>query len=104
MKADEEIVHISVEEAVAAVRAAAFTEQYDDEPERQRIHTFTTGGFAIGADWDLSAAEDFVERSEDRAWRWDMFRHELAVLCDGRVIAFDAQRDKHAMNVEGLTT
>jgi hypothetical protein len=93
---------ITVEEAIAAARAAAFTESFDEDDEesgrepRTLLHSFTTSGIAIGADWDLDGVVDFIERSEDRAWNPHiMFGHELLVVTDDRMIAFDAQRDKH---------
>lgn len=93
---------ITIEEAVMAARAAAFTEQFDEDEDvgrepRTLLHSFTTGTFAIGADWDLDGVIEFIERSEDRAWNPNMgFGHELAVVADNRLMAFDAQRDKHS--------
>lgn len=103
-----EPIRITVEEAVAAARAAAFTENFDEDDDRGReprtlLHSFTTSGFNIGADWDLEGVIDFIERSEDRAWNPRVFaRHELLVLTDGRLMSFDAQRDKHGAGARAL--
>lgn len=100
MKSDDEGVRITIEEAVAAVRAAAFTESFDEDDDRGReprtlVHSFTTGGLMLGADWDLDAVVAFIERSEDRAWCYSLVKHELIVAADNRILVFDAQRDKH---------
>jgi hypothetical protein len=58
-------------------------------PPRKRIHTMT-GGVAIGANWDLSAAEEFVRSAREVGWVRNAFSHDLrAVGPDGYVILFD---------------
>lgn len=98
MKLDDEPIHITIDEAVVALRAAAWDDyDYEDEDNavpngRKRIHTFTDGGIMIGADWDLEDAEAFADRSIDRAWAGHPVAHELAICADNRIIRFDCKR------------
>lgn len=97
-----DITRISTQEALEAVRAAAWT-QYDssnstcghrgceDHPaEWQRIHTQSRLGF--GADWDLDEAERFIESAQKCAWVPSLLGHELGVIgADGTTIYFGAK-------------
>lgn len=86
------VMHIGKDEAIEAMRAAAFT--IDDlegsDNCRTIIHTFA-GPF--GADWDLDEAIALVERSVEIAWVDHLICHDLAVREDDKhVIYFDCKR------------
>lgn len=57
-------------------------------PGIARIHTVAGG---LGADWDLDAAIDYVENADEVWWVPNLFRHDLAVKRDGRVVRFEAR-------------
>jgi hypothetical protein len=96
--------YISVDDALAAVRDAAWEKPADPEDAvcghtgctdhpgegRMRIHTF---GRMFGADWDLTSAEEFIRKSQRRAWVDHPMRHELGVIGeDDRPIYFEVRR------------
>ena len=91
--------HITIEEAIAAVDAAAYTiaqEGWDMEMNpvpkdsgRRIIHTYA-GPF--GADWDADDAVAFITRSDERAWVDHLIDHDLAVRAVGRVVFFNITR------------
>lgn len=80
------IVRITKEAAADALRGAAFT---NEEDGRTTVHSFLS---FLGADHDLDRALEMVERSEDRGWVTDVFRHDLSVLVDGKVYRYDVPR------------
>lgn len=84
---DWPVVQLTKEQAAEALRAAAFTSEYDG---RTTVHSFL-GGF-IGADHDLDRALQLVERSDERAWATHMIRHDLAVRVGDDVYRYDVQR------------
>jgi hypothetical protein len=98
---------VTKEEAIEALRAAAWIEQdeayyepveveYGEGNEtlhrkvtpepRKSVHTFAS---FIGADWSLESAEEFVNKSEAIEWILHLLRHDLIVTAEGRTIAFD---------------
>ena len=107
-------VDLSKEDALAALRAAAWPEHqekvyepaiYGDgkpvlldgeqlyrditPPERKVIHT-QGGGF--GSDWDLEGAEEFIRGATEVFWGFALFGHHLhATSAAGQHIAFDVQ-------------
>lgn len=86
---------ITKAEAIAAIRAAGWTETCghtgctDHPGGKWRIHSIAAG---IGADWDLDEAERAVERSTEVGWSDHLLRHDLIVLTDGRIYRFDVRR------------
>ena len=105
-------VALSKEDAIAALRAAAWTEHqekvyipaidndgkpvllngeqlYRDitPPERKIVHTFMG---SIGADSSLESAEDFIRIATEVYWGFSLFGHHLrAVSVAGAVVSFD---------------
>jgi hypothetical protein len=87
-----ELVHITADEAIAALTVAAteVTDETSSDYGRTLIHSMA-GPF--GADWDLASAITAAQHARDIAWMDDSYGHELAVLTqDGRVRKFNAQR------------
>lgn len=98
---------ITKEEALAALRAAAWTQPARDEdaecghpgcvnhpgPGRLRIHSILGG---IGADHDLTTAEHYVDQAESVRWSPSFSGHDLVVsMPDGRVYWYHAQLSRH---------
>lgn len=83
--------YITKPEAVAALIAAAstVTDEASSDHGRTLIHCMMS---FTGANWDLGDALALVEKSEQVAWTDNPFRHDLAVLADGRVHRFDVKR------------
>jgi len=74
----DEVIEITQEEALKAV---------DSLPKSQKqIHCFM--GF-VGADWDRKNVTDLIKKSTRMAWADNMFKHNLAVINDGRLYNFD---------------
>lgn len=107
-----EPVYISNEEALDALRRAAWTEPAPEEATtcghpgctdhpgegRKRIHTLL--GF-IGADWDLPDAEEYIRTAKRCAWVEHPMRHNLGVIgADDRTIYFEARRPAVAAPAE----
>lgn len=70
---------VTVEDALTAAKAAAFT--VGDEWERAGetiLHVFSQ--HRIGCDWGIDAVVDLIEKLEARYWIHDVFRHDLAVI------------------------
>lgn len=66
-----------------------------DDDGRKIVHSFTLSG--MGADWDLSAVEDFIDESEVRGEAPPMLarmKHALLVKSGGRYIAFATRSDE----------
>jgi len=70
-----EVIEISQEEALKAVESSGET-----------IHCFV--GF-IGADWDKKSVVTLIKESKRIAWADNMFKHNLAVINDGKLYSFD---------------
>lgn len=71
-----------------------------DDNGRKIVHSFTLNG--MGCDWDLSAVEDFIDKSEVRGEAPPMqvrMKHALLVKSGGRYIAFATKG-----NTEGAET
>jgi hypothetical protein len=98
------VQEITKDEAIAALRAAAWEEQPESEDAvcghpgctdhpakgRMRIHSFRS---FIGCDWDLDRAEAAVRAAQAVAWVDDILDHNLAVReQDGGTVRFDAKR------------
>lgn len=96
--------YIEKDVALAALRAAAWEQGADpadatcghpgctEHPAegRMRIHT-TRGGF--GADWDLTEAEEFINRAQRCAWVENFMRHELGVIGEnGKPVYFEVRK------------
>lgn len=95
-----ELIHITADEAIAALTAAAFevTNEQDENFGRTLVHSMA-GGF--GADWDLDSAITAAQEARDIAWMDDLFGHDLAVLTqDGRVRKFGVKRPALAGEAE----
>lgn len=61
----------------------------EGEAARKIVHSFTLSG--MGADWDLSAVEEFIGESDFRGESCEMhirMKHGLLVKSGGRYIAF----------------
>lgn len=88
-------VDLTTEQAADALRGAAFTVTDEDSSDHGRtlIHCFL-GSF--GADWDLDSALALLGRAERVAWADHMFRHDLAIVADGRTHWFDVQRPERS--------
>lgn len=111
-----EPMYISNEEALEAVRGAAWTEPADEKDTtcghpgctdhpgegRLRIHTY---GRMFGADWDLTGAEEFIRTAKRCAWVEHMMGHELGVIgADDRPIYFDVRRPAEVVLPDGLVS
>lgn len=68
-----------------ALIEAAFT----TDEGRQVVHCQAG---SLGSDWDLEHALEFLASADEVAWVDNMFRHDLAVLSDGKVRNFDVRR------------
>lgn len=92
---------IAKEEAIAALRKHAWTQQSDEvtcghpgcEDHRAEgrtvIHSFLG---AFGADWDLEDAIAAVESAQKVAWSPNWIGHDLAVqTAEGKVVRFEAK-------------
>lgn len=92
------MIEIGRNEAIDAIRAAAWTGPDGDEVTcghtgchdhavmRTRIHSVRSG---LGADWDLDAAVRSVEDCQVVGWAWSLLGHDLAVQeADGGVVRF----------------
>ena len=99
-----EPIDVTVEDALRAVREAAFTCQPEpedstcghtgctDHPGQGRliVHCFAGG---LGADWDLASVENEIAQAQRIAWVDNVFGHELGVLNrEGRVRNFNVRR------------
>lgn len=97
-------VYISTEEALEALRGAAWEQPAPEEDAacghpgctdhpgqgRLRIHTMLG---PIGADWDLTNAEEFVRTAQRCAWVPHSLQHELGVIgADGKAVYFEVRR------------
>lgn len=51
---------------------------------------------SFGADWDLDGAVKLIGEAEKVGWVPDIFRHELAVLKDGKLHRFDVRAPEAA--------
>lgn len=80
--------HTTADEAIAALREAAFT----TGEGRTIIHTFSGVLGSVGSDWDLEGAEEFVRDADEVAWVDNLFEHNLGARCGSRVIFFDVKR------------
>lgn len=91
--ADDGIVHLTAEQAEAALRRAAFTIGDGDEAGRVIVHCrmrFT------GADWGLDGALELLPTARDIAWLGSFDGHDLAVLAeDGTKYRFQANQAEH---------
>lgn len=93
-----EPVRTNKTDAVEALRKAAWQGEVETcghtgctdhrGPGIPRIHTMAGG---LGADWDLDSAIDFVENADEVWWSPNLFRHDLAVKRDGRMVRFEAR-------------
>lgn len=91
-----ELVRPTVDEAIAAVTAAAFevTDPESQDFGRKIIHCFA--GF-MGADWNLDGVIEAIKTARDVAWMDHRADHHLAVLTsEGRVRFFDVRRPEAA--------
>lgn len=71
-----EVIEITQKDALKVVRASKF----------KKIHCFM--GF-IGADWDKKQVVDLIKASKRIAWADDMFKHNLAIINEGKLYHFD---------------
>jgi hypothetical protein len=86
----------TVDEAVAALKAQAFTERKgcsycDHECETRRIVHTLRG--QTGADWDLDAAVRCVEQAVALRWTQNFMEHDLAATeADGATVYFHVSK------------
>lgn len=94
---------ISVDEAVAALEAAAWTENgpeydacarcgYREKEPRTRIHCLASG---IGADWDASDAVEFLRGADEIAWAWSLTSHDLKARNGDLVRSFEVRAPEY---------
>lgn len=90
------VKHLTQDEAVDALRAAAFTVDYPESGDHGRtlIHSFI-GGF-IGADHDLDFALARVAEADEVAWATHPIHHDLAVRVRDRVYRYSVRRPERA--------
>lgn len=91
-----DVVHITAEEAAAALKAAAFevTDPDSQEHGRRIVHCFA-GGF--GADWDLDDCLATLPDAQDITWIDSIVGHDLRVVdATGRTRYFDVKRPAQA--------
>ena len=72
----DEVIKITQNEAIKAVKAV----------KAKKIHCFLG---MIGADWDRKSIIDLIKKSERIAWADNIFKHNLAIINDGRLYNFD---------------
>lgn len=73
----------------AKERAKSALEVFECEGGRKIVHSFTRGG--LGADWDLSEVEDFIDKSEAlflASPHWQRMGHSLRVRSGSREVIF----------------
>lgn len=78
---------ITKQEAIAALRAGAFTVDDPESSDHGRTIVHCRMSFT-GADWDLGDAIAEVERADQVGWVGSIFDHDLAVLSGGKVYRF----------------
>lgn len=112
---DNEPMYISIEEALEAVRAAAWTEPAppedatcghpgcEDHPGEGRKMIHVLSGF--GMDLPLESAEEFVRNAQRCAWVQSLMGHELGAVCaDGKARYFDVRRPTEVVSAHPLVS
>jgi hypothetical protein len=88
--------HITADEAIAAVKAQAFTITDPDASDcgRTIVHSVAIGGpLMLGADWDLDDVVTELWSAREIAWFDDFMGHELALIsAEGRAYKFEVKR------------
>jgi hypothetical protein len=96
----DELIRPTKDEAINAVKAAAFkvTDPDSDDCGREIVHCFAG---AFGADWDVDDAILVIASARDIAWTDHWAGHDLVVLTDdGRLRWFNVQRPETAQAVQ----
>ncbi len=85
----------------ATAKAAAEGAAFMCEDNRVIVHSFLNGW--VGADWDLAAVLDLIERAEQVCWQDGIAHHDLCVLVDdaGRQLQYNFDVKRPATSTVG---